>query len=84
MQPPHISLTPPAYPPGGTPAQPAQPAPAPPKRSRIVERYGETFCAECGFPAQHCGCDRPDAASAAPDGGESDLQRRVRQARSGR
>lgn len=59
------------------------PAPATPKRARIVERYGERFCMVCGFPAAACGCDR-EVATPAPDGGESDLSKRVRQARGGR
>jgi hypothetical protein len=56
--------------------------PAPTRR--IVERYGERYCAACGFPEAACGCDREVADAPAQDGAESDLARRVRQARGGR
>lgn len=54
--------------------------PPPAKRCTIVSRYGEQYCSVCGFPLGYGACDR-EVATPAPDGGESDLVRRVRLAR---
>lgn len=62
---------------GTTPAEPA------PKRSRIVERYGERFCAVCGFGEAACGCDRV-ADTPSQDGTDSSLAQRARALRKGR
>lgn len=48
--------------------------------ARIAERYGTVFCRDCGFAAAYCTC-APTVAGASPDGAESDLARRIREAR---
>jgi hypothetical protein len=77
---------------GSTPAQPAQPlavvqpAPATPvARPRYVMFGGYEVCARCNYAREFCGCDKqPSPPPTHGDGDGSDLERRVRAARSGR
>lgn len=60
------------YPPGGTPAQPA---PAP----RFVKRGFYMCCVTCGLAEGYC----PGHAPADQDGAESNLNKRIAEARAG-
>lgn len=57
----------------------------PAKPSTIVTRYGVDFCTICSLMVAYCRCGTtPAADEAAQDGAESNLVRRVREARGGR
>lgn len=65
-------------PPGGTPAPNLSLTPPPTKQpATIVTRYGIDFCAICSLMVAYCRCGTTPATSAANDGDESGLARRI-------
>jgi hypothetical protein len=80
-----MSTTPGTYPPGGTPAQPALAPATPVARPRYVQFGGYEVCSRCNYAKEFCGCDKqPPPPPTTGDGDGSDLERRVRAARSNR
>lgn len=53
------------------------------KQADVVTRYGVSYCRICNLAIIYCKGHAPDDGPA-PDGAESDLSRRIREARHGR
>lgn len=70
----------------GVITQPAAPAPVAPRvapKANVVTRYGIDYCVICGYAIQYCpGHSAPNPP--AKDSAESDLVKRIRDARGGR
>ena len=49
--------------------------------ARIKERFGVTFCTDCGLMTLYCRCDEKRADSPSKDGADSGLAKRIREAR---